>query len=218
MAGNRPTADAILWSALSLIPSWRARRRALCLRQIRFSRAGKAGASISIRSFSPVRHRHSQRATIKYFAVAALLFFAQVMVGGATAHYRADPGSFYGIDFSRYLSEQRAPHLAPAARHLLDRDRLRRRRAVSCRRPWEARSRAGRRWGSTCSSGPSCSSSSAASAARCSVSTRCLGNLWFWFGHQGWEYLDLGTGLAAPAGSRPAFLACAGFPGGGRPR
>ena len=45
----------------------------------------------------------SQRATIKYFVIVALLFLAQVLVGGATAHYRADPGGFYGIDLSRWL-------------------------------------------------------------------------------------------------------------------
>jgi hypothetical protein len=48
----------------------------------------------------------SQRATIKYFAVVALLFLAQTLVGGATAHYRADAGSFYGIDLSAILPSQ----------------------------------------------------------------------------------------------------------------
>jgi nitric oxide reductase subunit B len=33
----------------------------------------------------------SQRATMKYFVLVALLFLAQVLVGGATAHYRAEP-------------------------------------------------------------------------------------------------------------------------------
>ncbi len=41
------------------------------------------------------------RATVKYFALAALLFLIQALVGGATAHYRADPSGFYGIDLSR---------------------------------------------------------------------------------------------------------------------
>src|SRR5256885_13077878 len=45
----------------------------------------------------------SQQATIKYFVIVALMFFAQVLVGGATAHYRADAGSFYGIDISGWL-------------------------------------------------------------------------------------------------------------------
>ena len=42
----------------------------------------------------------TQRAIIKYFVAAALLFLVQVLVGGATAHFRADPGSFYGFDLT----------------------------------------------------------------------------------------------------------------------
>jgi len=34
---------------------------------------------------------------LKFFVVVALLFLAQTLVGGAVAHYRADPGSFYGF-------------------------------------------------------------------------------------------------------------------------
>jgi nitric oxide reductase subunit B len=35
--------------------------------------------------------------------VVTLLFLAQVLVGGAIAHSRAEPGSFYGFNLSRYL-------------------------------------------------------------------------------------------------------------------
>jgi nitric oxide reductase large subunit len=35
--------------------------------------------------------------------VVALLFLAQTLIGGATAHYRAEPESFYGIDLSPFL-------------------------------------------------------------------------------------------------------------------
>jgi integrase len=45
----------------------------------------------------------SQKATVKYFVIVALLFLAQVLVGGGTAHYRAEPGSFYGFDVSRFF-------------------------------------------------------------------------------------------------------------------
>lgn len=33
--------------------------------------------------------------------VVALLLLAQALVGGAVAHYRADPGSFYGFQLER---------------------------------------------------------------------------------------------------------------------
>jgi len=48
----------------------------------------------------------SQRATLKYFVVVSLLFFTQVMIGGAVAHFRADPASFYGLDLSRIFPSQ----------------------------------------------------------------------------------------------------------------
>jgi nitric oxide reductase subunit B len=45
--------------------------------------------------------------------IAALLFFGQTLIGGGVAHYRADPGSFYGIDLARFLPSNllRAWHL-----------------------------------------------------------------------------------------------------------
>ena len=45
----------------------------------------------------------SQRATLKYFVIVALLFLLQALVGAATAHYRVEPGGFYGFDLPRWL-------------------------------------------------------------------------------------------------------------------
>ena len=36
-------------------------------------------------------------------AVAALLFLTQVLVGAGVAHYRAEPGDFFGFDLSAFL-------------------------------------------------------------------------------------------------------------------
>ena len=103
MAGNTPTADAILWSALSLI----------------FLLAGTALVLLAFGKFDylgwQAKSTHpqpklpgfavtpAQRATLKYFAVVALLLLAQTLVGGAVAHYRADPGTFYGFDLSAWF-------------------------------------------------------------------------------------------------------------------
>ena len=67
---------------------------------------------------------------MKFFVVVALLFLMQTLVGGAVAHYRADPGSFYGFQLETHLSQQSAAHLASADGDLLDRHRLCGRRAV----------------------------------------------------------------------------------------
>ncbi len=43
----------------------------------------------------------AQTATLKFMAVAVLLFLGQTLIGAAgRPHYRAEPGSFYGIDLS----------------------------------------------------------------------------------------------------------------------
>ena len=44
----------------------------------------------------PGRASAGQKACIKFFVVVTL-FLAQVLVGAATAHSRAEPGSFYGL-------------------------------------------------------------------------------------------------------------------------
>jgi nitric oxide reductase subunit B len=133
----------------------------------------------------------SQRATIKYFAIAMLLFLAQVLVGGATAHYRADPSTFYGLDFSRFLSSNifRTWHLQTAIF-----------------------------WIATCYVGGGIFLATALRSIETKWQTgginilfgallvvifgslfgemfgvyQLTGDVWFWFGHQGWEYLDLG--------------------------
>src|SRR4029077_8215666 len=58
----------------------------------------------------------SQTATLKFMAVAALLFLGQTLVGAGVAHYRADPSSFYGIDLSSIFPSNllRAWHLQTA--------------------------------------------------------------------------------------------------------
>ena len=104
--GAFPTSGSVLWSALSLITLLGATAGVL----FAFGRfdflgwrrqRGHAHPKLLAGVTTP-----SQRATIKYFAVVALLFLAQTLVGGATAHYRADAGSFYGIDLSAILPSQ----------------------------------------------------------------------------------------------------------------
>ena len=95
--GNVPIGPALLWSALSLI----------------MLLGGIAVVLLAFGKFdylgwvSPGRHVHpqllpgkagpGQRALVKFFVVVALLFLMQTLVGGATAHFRADPGTFYGL-------------------------------------------------------------------------------------------------------------------------
>ena len=133
----------------------------------------------------------SQRATIKYFAVIALLFLAQALVGGGTAHYRANSGSFYGFDLSTILPSQilRTWHLQLAIFWI----------AASYVAGGlflapvigGAEPRAQARWVNVLFAALDWSSSGACSAN----SPECINGsagVWSWFGDQGWEYLDSG--------------------------
>jgi nitric oxide reductase subunit B len=103
MVGNTPSGDAILWSALSLI-TLLAGIAIVLFSFGKFNFLGwKSGGGHIHPQMSPGMAFDSQKATIKYFVVVALLFFVQALAGGATAHYRADPGSFYGIDLSSFF-------------------------------------------------------------------------------------------------------------------
>jgi nitric oxide reductase subunit B len=106
LVGNTPTSAAILWSALSLITLL----GGLALALFAFGRWNFLGWRQGERHIHP--HfptgliTPSQRATMKYFVVVAVLFLAQVVVGGATEHYRADPRSFYGIQLAAIVPSQ----------------------------------------------------------------------------------------------------------------
>ena len=95
--GNTPISGTLLWSALSLLV-FLAGIAAVLLMFGKFdylgwvSRGHYPHADIVPGDASP-----GQRALLKFFVVVALLFLMQTLVGGATAHYRADPGSFYGF-------------------------------------------------------------------------------------------------------------------------
>jgi nitric oxide reductase subunit B len=103
MVGNRLTADALLWSALSV--AMLLAGLALVLFTFgRFDYLGWKGVPREIHPHMlPGEATAGQKATIKYFVIVAVLFLAQVTIGGALAHYRAEPGDFYGVDLAQYL-------------------------------------------------------------------------------------------------------------------
>ncbi|MFI7034150.1 nitric-oxide reductase large subunit [Microbispora rosea] len=106
LVGNAPTADTVLWSVVSLIAllvgigalfgavgrwgghlGWR----------------GRQAEAIEFRSPDQVALTPAQRVTAYFFLVVALLFLAQVLLGGATEHYRADLTSFFGLNLAELL-------------------------------------------------------------------------------------------------------------------
>jgi nitric oxide reductase subunit B len=109
MAGNRPTAEAFLWSVLSLIALLGGVGVILFLfgryDLLGWHRAEEEGAErpVSFRPPEQVRLTPAQRATAWYFLVVAGLFLLQGLLGGANAHYHVEPGGFYGIDIARWF-------------------------------------------------------------------------------------------------------------------
>ena len=124
VVGNRLTADALLWSALSVAMLL----AGLALVLFTFGRFDYLGWKGDPRDFHPHMlpggATAGQKAIIKYCLVVALLFLAQVSIGGALAHYRAEPGQFLRHRSGPISAEQYSAHLAPATGPLLDRHRL----------------------------------------------------------------------------------------------
>ena len=101
---NKPTANVIVWSVLSLI----ALLGGIGLLFGAFGRwgrnlgwHGREQAALSFRSPGDVALTPAQRATAWFFFVMAALFLIQTFVGAASQHYRADIASFFGIDLAQ---------------------------------------------------------------------------------------------------------------------
>ena len=191
MVGNRLTADALLWSALSVAMLL----AGLAMVLFTFGRFDYLGWKGEPRCVQPLmlsgEPTAGQKATIKYCLIVALLFLAQVMIGGAVAHYRAEPGDFYGIDLAQYLPSNilRTWHLQLAifwiatgyvAGGLL---------LASSLGQKEPRGQA---------AGIHMLFWALVVLVVGSMTGELLGihgffgGLWSWFGHQGWEFLELG--------------------------
>ncbi|MFN7988900.1 MAG: cbb3-type cytochrome c oxidase subunit I [Thermoanaerobaculia bacterium] len=104
--GNRPSASTYLWSALSLV-TLLAGLGTVLFAVGRFDYLGWHGPSASGHAHdSPLARwvpTSSQKAVGLYLGVVALLFLLQTLAGGALAHYRVESGAFYGFDLARVL-------------------------------------------------------------------------------------------------------------------
>lgn len=102
LVGNRPTGQAVVWTGVSIIMLlagisamawWYASRRA--------EEAESVPPEIDpLGSWSATP---SQRATIKYFWVVSALLLLQMLLGVVTAHYGVEGDAFYGLPLSEWL-------------------------------------------------------------------------------------------------------------------
>jgi nitric oxide reductase subunit B len=102
---NKPTANVIVWSVLSLI----ALLGGIGILFGVFGRwrflgwHGREQATLSFRSPGDVALTPAQRATAWFFFVMAALFLLQTLVGAASQHYRAEIDGFFGFDLAQIL-------------------------------------------------------------------------------------------------------------------
>ncbi|MEO6595553.1 MAG: cbb3-type cytochrome c oxidase subunit I, partial [Planctomycetota bacterium] len=193
-AGNVPTTAAYFWSAMSLITLLGGLGAVLFF----FGRFAFLGWEAA----QPGGHVHgsrllgwqptpSQKVVGLFLAVVALLFLAQALCGGALAHYRVEPGAFYGFDLARWLPYNllRTWHLQLAVFWIAT--------------AWVA---GGLFLAPLMGGGEPRGQRTGALVLLFALAIIVfgslfgealgindkLGSLWFWLGHQGSEYLDLG--------------------------
>ena len=194
LVGNRPSASTYLWSALSLV-TLLAGLGVVLFVVGRFDYLGWHGTSASGHAHDSALVRWtltpSQKAVGLYFGVVALLFLLQALAGGALAHYRVESGAFYGFDLAQLFPYNllRTFHLQLAVFWIAT--------------AWVA----GGLFLAPIVGGAEPRGQQAGVLVLLAalavvvfgslggewlgINDR-LGNLWFWFGHQGSEYLDLG--------------------------
>ncbi|CAG0952093.1 nitric oxide reductase subunit B [Burkholderiales bacterium] len=194
LVGNHPTGATVLWSAISLI-FLLGGTGVVLLAFGKFDYLGwhggarqDAGRPAGARA---VAITPAQTATVKFMLVAALLFLAQTLIGGAVAHYRADPGDFYGVDLAEWLPSNllRGWHLQlaifwVATSYVAG--------ALFVASDLGAGDPKGQRtlvhvlfWALVAVVVGSL-------LGQWAGIRNLLGDLWFWIGNQGWEYLEIG--------------------------
>ncbi len=105
LVGNHVTADAIVWSMLSLAALLGGTGLLLAVfgRWNLLGWHGREQQSMSFRPPDDVLLTPAQNACAWFFFVMAALFLIQTLCGGAAEHYRADIQSFFGINLGRFL-------------------------------------------------------------------------------------------------------------------
>jgi nitric oxide reductase subunit B len=189
--GNTPIPDALLWSAVSLIVLL-AGIAAVLLAFGKFDYLGWISRGQHIHPhLVPGLASPGQRALVKFFVVVALLFLMQTLVGGAVAHYRADPGSFYGFQLERIFPSNlmRTWHLQTAIFWIATAYVAAALFLGRTLRSEEPRWFAG--WVHLLFGAFAIVIGGSLLGEWLGIS-QVLGQWWFWLGNQGWEYLELG--------------------------
>ncbi|NCT66653.1 MAG: nitric-oxide reductase large subunit [Rhodanobacteraceae bacterium] len=189
--GNVPTSDALLWSALSLLVLL-AGIGVVLLAFGKFDYLGWITRGHHVHpQLLPGAAGPGQRALVKFCVLVALMFLAQTLVGGATAHYRADPASFYGLPLERIFPSNlmRTWHLQLAILWIATAYVA---AALFLGRSLRRDEPGGLGGWIHLLFGAFVIVIGGSLLGEWLGQAQLLGGLWFWLGNQGWEYLELG--------------------------
>jgi len=190
LVANQPTGGAVVWSVISFV---------LLLAGVGgmvwyFASQPREVSQDLLPETDPLlglKPTPSQRATVKYFFVVAALWVVQVGLGAITAHYGVEGSGFYGIPLDRWLpySVTRTWHLQMGLFWIATAwlaTGLYIAPAVSGYEPKR------QRLGVNVLFAALIFVVAGSLAGEWLSIQHKLGNLWFWFGTQGYEYVDLG--------------------------
>ena len=102
LVGNRPTGEAVIWTGVSIIMLL----AGICAMVWWYASQKAEEAPESLPATDPLARwaaTPSQRATLKYFWVVSALILVQILMGVITAHYGVEGNGFYGLNISHLL-------------------------------------------------------------------------------------------------------------------
>jgi nitric oxide reductase subunit B len=190
LIANEITSGAVLWSILS-VAGLLAGIGGLVWWYASQEKALVHGPYPATDPFLAVKPTPSQRATMKYFFVVIALWGVQILMGILTAHYGVEGHGFYGFPLDHYLpyAATRTWHLQLAIFWIATSwlaTGLYVGPAVSRHEPKY------QRLGVNVLFGALILVVGGSLAGEWLGIQQRLGNMWFWFGSQGYEYVDLG--------------------------
>jgi len=102
LVGNKPTGEGVMWTGVSIIMLL----AGICAMVWWYASQKPEADHGTLPATDPLGKwvsTPSQRATVKYFYVVSLLILVQIIVGMVTAHYGVEGDGFYGLKLSKIL-------------------------------------------------------------------------------------------------------------------
>lgn len=102
LIGNRPTGDTVVWTGVSILMLL----AGICAMVWYYASSAYRKPEELAPAVDPLfgaKCTPSQLATLKYFWIVAALIMVQVILGVVTAHYGVEGDGFYGIPLSKWL-------------------------------------------------------------------------------------------------------------------